>query len=311
MFLNGPSRRRSGFTLVELLVVIAIIGVLVALLLPAVQAAREAARRTQCANNLKQMGIALHNYHDTFLVFPFGWSDRGAGWTTMILPQIEQKNLWDTLGFNESNNWDSDNTPNEKACGTFIQTFRCPSMTTVPKHVENQGIPGRVPSSYRGVASSTADSDDPSTSASGRFFEQLDMEGIFFCCSKVRMAEISDGTSNTFMIGESKAETFSQDGNQMDFWYIGSPQIDPCNCQTGKGATEQSEFCGSTGVPINARTKPALSGYIKELSFSSLHPNGCQFVLADGSVRYVPYSINTATYQGMGSRGMGESLTDF
>src|SRR4029079_8754703 len=105
--------RRRGFTLVELLVVIAIIGVLVALLLPAVQAAREPARRSQCPNNLKQMGIALHNYHDTFLVFPFGWSGRGAGWATMILPQIEQKNLWDTLGFNESNNWDSDNTANE------------------------------------------------------------------------------------------------------------------------------------------------------------------------------------------------------
>jgi len=312
MPLARNQRQLRGFTLVELLVVIAIIGVLVALLLPAVQAAREAARRSQCANNLKQMGIALHNYHDTFLVFPFGWSDRGAGWTTMILPQIEQKNLWDTLGFNEANNWDTpDGSPNEKACGTFIQTFRCPSMTTLPRHVENQGIPGRVPSSYRGVASSTADSDDDTTSARKRSMDETDLEGIFFCCSRVRMAEISDGTSNTFMIGESKAETFSQDGNQMDFWYIGSPQIDPCNCQTGAGGTEQSEFCGSTGVPINARAIPALSGYIKELSFSSLHPSGCQFVLADGSVRFVPYNINATTYQGMGSRGLGESLSDF
>jgi prepilin-type N-terminal cleavage/methylation domain-containing protein len=302
---------RAGFTLVELLVVIAIIGVLVALLLPAVQSARESARRTQCANNLKQMGIAMHNYHDTYQVFPFGWSDRGAGWTTMTLPYIEQKNLWDTLKFNEADNWDSDNTANEKACGTYIATFRCPSMQNVPRHVENQGIPGRVPTSYRGVASSTADSDDPSTSAKGRYFEQLDMEGLFFCCSRVRLAEVTDGTSNTFMIGESRWETFTQDGNQMDFWYIGSPQVDPCNCLTGAGATEQSEYCGSTGVPFNARAIASTSGYVKELSFTSLHPNGAQFCLADASVRFVAFNINQQTYQAMGSRNGGETLTDF
>jgi hypothetical protein len=229
----------------------------------------------------------------------------------MTLPYIEQKNLFDTLGFNESNNWDSDNTPNEKACGTFMPALRCPSMNSVPKGIDNQGIPGRVPASYRGVASSTADSDDPSTSAKGRFLEQLDMEGIFFCCSRVRMAEISDGTSNTFMIGESRFETFSQDGNQMDFWYIGSPQVDPCNCLTGKGATEQSEFCGSTGVPFNARAMPGTSGYVKELSFTSLHPNGAMFCLGDASVRFVAFNINQQTYQALGSRNGGETLGDF
>ena len=302
---------RRAFTLVELLVVIAIIGVLVALLLPAVQSAREAARRTQCANNLKQMGIGVHNYHDTFQKLPFGWSDRGAGWTTMLLPYIEQKPLWDTLSFNESDNWDSPNSANQRACGTFITTFRCPSMGNIPKHVDNQGIPGRVPSSYRGVASSTADSDDPGTSAKKRSLEELDMEGLFFCCSHVRLAEITDGSSNTFMIGESRFDPIIQDNNQMDFWYIGSPQIDPCNCRTGQGATEQSEFCGSTGVPFNARSIPSLNGYVKELSFTSLHPGGAQFCLGDGSVRFVSFNINQQTYQGLGSRNGGESLADF
>jgi len=305
------SRKLRGFTLVELLVVIAIIGVLVALLLPAVQSAREAARRTQCANNLKQMGIGLHNYHDTFQKLPFGWSDRGAGWTTMLLPYIEQQNLWSTLKFNESDNWDSANTDNQRACGTFINTFRCPSMGVVPRHVDNQSIPGRVPTSYRGVASSTADSDDTSTSVKKRSLEMLDMEGLFFCCSHVRLAEITDGSSNTLMIGESRWETFTQDGNQMDFWYIGSPQVDPCNCRTGEGATEQSEFCGSTGVPFNARAIPSTTGYVKELSFTSLHPNGAQFCLADGSVRFVTFSINQPTYQALGSRNGGESLSEF
>src|SRR3954468_24296594 len=113
------------------------------------------------------------------------------------------------------------------------------------------------------------------------------------------------------MIGESRWETFTQDGNQMDFWYIGSPQIDSCNCLTGGGATEQSEFCGSTGVPCNARAIPSTSGYVKELSFTSLHPNGAQFVLGDASVRFVTFSINAQTYQALGSRNGGESLTEF
>jgi len=257
------------------------------------------------------MGIGMQNYHDTFQKLPFGWSDRGAGWTTMMLPYIEQQNLWSTLKFNESDNWDSANTDNQRACGTYITTFRCPSMGVVPKHVDNQSIPGRVPTSYRGVASSTADSDDTSTSKIGRSLEMLDVEGLFFCCSHVRLAEITDGTSNTCMIGESRWETFTQDGNQMDFWYIGSPQVDPCNCLTGLGATEQSEFCGSTGVPFNARAIPSTSGYVKELSFTSLHPNGAQFVFADGSVRFLPFSINQQTYQALGSRNGGESPSDF
>lgn len=304
-------QRRGGFTLVELLIVIAIITVLAALLLPAVQMAREAARRTKCLANLKQLGLGTIHYHETFGCFPFGWSDRGAGWSTMILPQVEQKNVWDSLGFAESDNWSTDGSANERACGMSLPVFRCPSMTDAPRHLENDGIPGRFPASYRGVASSTADSDNLSTSRKGRSMEALDLEGIFFACSQVRMAEVRDGTSNTFLIGESRWEEFTQDNNQMDFWVIGSPQIDPCNCRTGKGGTEQSEFCGSTGVPYNARSIPATSGYVKELSFTSLHPNGAQFALVDGSVRFVPFSIDSAIYQACGSRRGRDNLSDF
>jgi prepilin-type N-terminal cleavage/methylation domain-containing protein len=298
-------RRARGFTLVELLVVIAIIGVLVALLLPAVQAAREAARRSSCSNNLKQIGIALHNYHDSHQTFPFGWSNRGQGWSACILPQIEQGPLYDTLEWAEANNWDIDNTPNERAAGTPIKTYRCPSAS-IPRHVDNQGIPQRVPATYRGVASSTTDSDDPSTSANGRHLERSDLEGIFFGDSKIGFKDITDGASNTFMIGECWWETFSQDGNQMDFWYIGSPQIDPW-----PNATEFSEFVGSTGVPMNARTIAATSGYVKELSFASFHPGGAMFTMGDASVRFIPYTINAATYQGLGSRDGKEILADY
>jgi prepilin-type processing-associated H-X9-DG protein len=184
-------------------------------------------------------------------------------------------------------------------------------MADVPFHVTNQGIPNRAPSSYRGVASSTADSDDLSTSVKKRSLEQLNLEGIFFACSRIRIVEVRDGTSCTFMIGESRWENFMQDDNEMDFWVIGSPQIDPCNCRGGAAGTEHSEFCGSTGVPFNARTIPSTSGYVKELSFSSLHPSGAQFVMVDGSVRFVAFSIDGKLYQALGSRKGRDNVHDF
>jgi prepilin-type N-terminal cleavage/methylation domain-containing protein len=297
---------RGGFTLVELLVVIAIIGVLVALLLPAVQAAREAARRSSCSNNLKQLGIALHNYHDIHLTYPFGWSNRGQGWSALILPQMEQGPLYATLEWAEANNWDTDNTPNERACCTLLASFRCPSAA-IPRAVDNQGIPQRVPATYKAVASSTADSDDPETSANGRHLEAIDLEGIFFGDSKIGFREIVDGTSNTFMLGECWFDiSFTQDGNQPDFWYIGSPQIDPW-----PNSTEFSEFVGSTGVPMNARKIASTSGHVKELSFTSFHPGGAMFTLGDASVRFVSYTIDTATYQALGSRNRADAIGNY
>lgn len=306
-------RRGRGFTLVELLVVIAIIGVLVALLLPAVQAAREAARRSSCSNNLKQLGIAIHNYHDTHLVLPPGWvTTLGTGWSVYILPQIEQGPLHSTLRFNTTTSaasaWAVDGSPEETACGTYINILRCPSAA-VPRNVSNQGIPLRVPATYRGVASSTADSDDPSTSTppANRHLERNDLEGIFIRNTSLKMADILDGTSNTFMVGESvwQDSTFNQNGNQMDFWYFGSPQISPTD------STEYSEHVGSTGVPYNARKIASTTGYVKELSFSSFHPGGAMFAFGDASVRFVPFTINYPVYQGLGSRDKGESDSNF
>ena len=130
---------------------IAIIGILVSLLLPAVQAAREAARRMSCSNNMKQIGIAMHNYHDTFNSFPYGFNIHETLWSAPILPFMEQRPLYDTLIFGESGlgNWDADGSPNEKACGTLLTMYRCPSMANLPPR-DNEDIPGRVPVSYRG-----------------------------------------------------------------------------------------------------------------------------------------------------------------
>ena len=149
--------RRHAFTLVELLVVIAIIGILVGLLLPAVQAAREAARRMQCANNLKQMGLALHEYHDSHRTFPSGFIfPNRVFWTGMILPYVEQGPLYQTLDFRLPFN--DGNLPNGAACAKYLPIFRCPSSNS-PERLSVQGVSNRVPSNYLGVGSGTATRD--------------------------------------------------------------------------------------------------------------------------------------------------------
>ncbi|PHQ36891.1 DUF1559 domain-containing protein [Rhodopirellula bahusiensis] len=308
-----PARQTTstrGFTLVELLVVIAIIGVLVGLLLPAVQSAREAARRMQCGNNLKQIGLGLHVYHDTFNKFPYGWDNRGMTWSGHILPQIEQANLYQTLIFQESGlgNWGTDDGPNEEACETVIPTYRCPSMA-LPLHMDYNGIPQRVPASYRGVAGTLATSDDTSTALPDTIsLESLDQDGIFYACSKTKFRDILDGTSNTIMIGESyNNPKFVKDGQGMDYWYIGAPQTDPCRCDGGTGGTEFSEVAGVTITPVNAiKRAPLMSGRLMELAFGSYHVGGAHFLKCDGSVTFLTESLAEDVYDALGSRDGGE-----
>jgi prepilin-type N-terminal cleavage/methylation domain-containing protein len=137
---NGETR--SGFTLIELLVVIAIMSRLFSLLLPAVQQAREAARRVQCKNNLKQIGVALHNYHDAHGKFPPGFiRDHGSAWSAMILPELDQSPLYNTISWGSK--WSSGD--NEAACGTVVSVFRCPSAP-IHNHVpNNSNIKNREP----------------------------------------------------------------------------------------------------------------------------------------------------------------------
>ncbi|MCA9034061.1 MAG: DUF1559 domain-containing protein [Planctomycetaceae bacterium] len=310
-------KRTAGFTLIELLVVIAIIAILIALLLPAVQQAREAARRTQCKNNLKQLGLAMHNYHDTFGVFPYGFDQRETLWSAMILPQIEQGNLYATLIWQESGpgNWDANGSPNEKACGTVISAFLCPSTADGGPR-DNNGIPGRVPTAYRAVAASNASSDDLSTrvapynTSAYTALEIVPLNGMFYGCSKVRMRDIVDGTTNTLMIGESYSDTYVKDGQQMDFWLFGSPQTGGWN-PGGKGGTEYSEGLGSACVPINSRLNPTMHGTLMEISFGSYHVGGAQFTLADGSARFISENIDLNLYRSLATIRGGEIVGEF
>lgn len=304
---------RNAFTLVELLVVIAIIGILVGLLLPAVQAAREAARRMSCSNNMKQIGLALHNYEGAIKKMPFGWNNHGTLWSAMILPYMEQNNLYNTLLFQESGvgNWDS-GSANTKACETPINTFRCPTLP-LPTAMSYNGITQRFPSSYRGNAGSNISSDDTSTRpvANTKSLEMIDLDGIFYACSKTRFADVTDGLSNTIFIAEAHTDPdYVKDGQGMDFWVIGSPQADPCRCDGGTGGTEFTEASGSTFVQLNAQIKaPQLSGYLIEMSFGSYHPGGAMILMGDGSVNFMADTIDATVYRALGSRNLGEVAT--
>ncbi|MDR2761586.1 MAG: DUF1559 domain-containing protein [Planctomycetaceae bacterium] len=322
---------KLGFTLVELLVVIAIIGVLIALLLPAVQAAREAARRLHCSNNLKQMGLGLHNYHDATQKLPSGWNNLGFCWSGAILPYIEQGALFDTLVFSENNgsttnngNWDQAGSRNAAACGTLLPIYQCPTFS-LPHQYTNNSIPNRGVSCYLASSGSwTAGDIDGHLTAAGLTYlaqqcithRHWNQNGIFWGCSETTFAAVADGLSNTFFIGEVPTDyTFTKDGNGMDHWYIGSPQADPWNGGVSSDSTTSSSFCeaseivGSAYSSLNAFfLEPTLNGALMQLAFGSYHPNGANFLYGDGSVHFLPNTIQKAVYQGISSRNGGENI---
>ncbi len=284
---NRRLRKRPvlGFTLVELLVVIAIIGILVALLLPAVQQARESARMTTCRNNMKQIGLALHNYHGTHTVFPPGAvGGLGHGWTAFILPQIEQGPLYDTLTWEETgNNWDEGGT-NQRAVQTVIETFRCPT-STAPLRDDCNGIENRVPCSYIGCGSGIATHDNFTTP----------LDGILFNLSGIRFGQIVDGTSHTIIVGEKSVFVYAA---CLDYWYIGSTNID------ANAGSDFSEFFGSTSARINSHRILGTESCIaeNELAFGSEHSGGIHVAMADGSVSYLAENVDHETYRHLGTR---------
>ena len=316
------SIRRYAFTLVEMLVVIAIIGILVGLLLPAVQSVREASRRLYCSNNLKQLGLGMLNYHDAFRVFPSGFGENQEFWSSQILPALEQNALYQTLEWNNSayaspsyaTNWTNYNSPNKRACETNVSVFRCPSMNQA-MHLNYNSIEKRVPVSYRGVAGAKIASDDLSTRPAGfntseyKALEQIDLDGVLFGASRVRIGDITDGTSNTMLLGESYTDCdFVKDDQGMDYFAFFSPQM--ASWKAGRiTGTEHSEGLGSAVVPINSRLNPNVHGVLMEMSFGSYHRIGAAFTFADGSVRLLTSSMELPAYQSLATRSGGEIST--
>ena len=310
--------RRHGFTLVELLVVIAIIGILIGMLLPAVQSVREAARRTQCLNQLKQMALAMHNYENSFEVFPPGFTfQRDTGmlqtmlWSGIILPQIEQENLYQTLDLEGS--WTLDGSPNEAACAVQLEIFQCPSRRAPNLVAEGQGIPNRVPCNYLACASGTSVTE----SGARPYVGDPDVsDGMLYENSEVGFHSVTDGSSNTVLLGEAVFDftLFGPDNvNQqevVDHWYIGT---DFLSADPWDDSGDLSEAIGSTGCPLNAEFDPNMNSSFDEveLSFSSRHPGGAQLAFADGHARFVPETLDRETFSQIGTRNGGEVVSDY
>ena len=281
---------RRGFTLLELLVVVTILSVLAALLLPAVQSAREAARQIQCGNHLHQLSLGLLHYHDAGGHFPAGYQrPHGMLWSGLLLPFIEETTLFASL--KEDVSWDA--SPNQDACATYLSIFRCPS-DLVAAHVFNR-MPNRVPANYLACNSGTVTRESGPPPVAGT----SDSNGLFAVDSRWGFRHIRDGSSATVLIGEavSIVELIGPDwtgqSQYLDHWYIGTPE--------GTG-NEISESMASTGVAINSY---GLSVFVdeKELAYSSRHAaNGAQVAFADGHVRLVEESIDRDVWSAMGTR---------
>jgi hypothetical protein len=235
----------------------------------------------------------------------------------MILPQVDQRVLYDTLIFQESGpgQWDADSA-NEKAACTVISLFRCPSMR-VPEHIDDNPsgslMKGRVPVSYRACSGSNGWSDAmatvPADAPPGSLsLDSLGLNGMFFGCSRIRIGDAIDGSSNTILVGESYTDPrFSKDGQAMDYWQFGAPQTGTWY-PGGSGGTEFSEGIGSTGPRMNSRLNPSVPGAVMEVSFGSYHVGGGMFCFGDGSIRFLKETIDLAAYRALGSRAGGEVI---
>ena len=350
---------RRGFTLVELLVVIAIIGVLVALLLPAVQAAREAARRMQCSNNLKQLGLALHNYSDVFKQFPFhgahfsGWAQWNGGSKgrrlVKMLPFIEQKGMWDTVPFKMGNNADNiwasaegmslvpGTAPQEMLWHVRVGNFLCPSYAAGPYpwgnggSVENHptlGVPvysGRAAGNYApSMGNQRMDTNagmcnlywgnnfGTGPAGHGNSESANDISGPFSRGAwAASFGQIPDGTSNVIAMGEILPHKGDHSINGwMHFNAMWIATTAPINFPVvGVGDSLTLTIGGVTGT-YQYNTVPASCHHFQNWQtsqgFKSQHTTGAQFVFCDGSVHFLPETIDYLTYQRLGCRRDGQ-----
>ncbi len=300
------ARRSSGFTLVELLVVIAIIGILIALLLPAVQAAREAARRTSCQNNLKQIGLALHNFHDTLRAFPPSSAQRHS-WVPFLLSYVEQENLYGQYRWDVS--WD--HSSNQSVVNTRLAVMRCASAPDGSERID------RLPN---GGTSEASDYSPPSGVSGilvqvGLVPQTPNLRGVIDARGPVRLADVRDGTSHTLMIAE--------DAGRPQFW-----------TSRGRGPDELSLSCGNysvTGgrvrgagwadpaiaIPMHGFTHDGLScpgpcpiNCTNNNETFSFHPGGASAAFADGGVRFLAENLSIRTYAALITRAGNEVIAE-
>lgn len=341
------SRNRKAFTLVELLVVIAIIGILIGMLLPAVQQVREAARRTSCANNIRQLALACHNYESALGELPPGLYQNtdsssiryyGHTWFVAILPYMEENNVYKLWNFTDSgdaavtNGLDpAGNATAQAPSASVVESFLCPSDSYRSKVVQLTYTGSGYPTGFFGLTSYLGNCGTYST-----YFNSSAMQddGIFFMTGPNSGAPwqpnlvpgappaalvVPDGTSSTLMIGERyhndpNFEEIIRPGGSTSYsryaidewgvwaWYGG-----------GNGTTH---VLGSTQMPLNYRTPDNASAGFTEVNnrmsaFGSGHPAGANFAFVDGSVHFLPDTIDFITYQALSTRENGEVISDY
>ena len=325
---NSPPRRR-GFTLIELLVVIAIIAVLIALLLPAVQAAREAARRTQCVNNFKQLGLAMHNYHDTMGAFPIGRMGIGYNyspnrgqrrtWAFSILPYFEQGNLFNAINFSLQ----FYERPNTTVIRTPLSVFQCPSDTPsiqepdtpYPRGKGNFAANWGNTHFYQDETNHGAASGNPYTGPYGPpiLFSGAPFKGNV----STSLRDMTDGTSNTILCAE-VVMGLNAAGGLYD--HRGDLFNDDFNCTMFNTYTPpNSKIPDRMGGNANgwpwctygrAPNVPPCTGGVPSFNAArSRHPGGVNTLLADGSVRFMKDTINAQTWRALGSPNGGEVVS--
>ena len=320
-------RRGRGFTLIELLVVIAIIAVLIGLLLPAVQKVREAAARSSCMNNLKQIALAVHSYHDANLTMPTNtlitdqqsnWIRPNWSWLARVLPYVEMDPLYRNARIPTNNLGDTTGTPSTRdLCATQIKVYLCPTDpdSNAGPRTDRANLVGMSVglTNYKGVSGanwgwySNAASNPPNDEGSppfiatdarwinpstidGSYNGLNNGDGLFFRTDyrhQRRLTDIADGTSNTFMVGEDLPIK-----NVHCSWPFANTANGTCGIGPNAKRTNGTEFGASDWPNV--------------YSFRSLHPGGLQFALADGSVTFVKESIDLATYRAMATIKGGE-----